>query len=76
MKLFITFRKKPLPAKYWKDSGTEPSFPGKWVMTKGPTAKSQETRAKGLLNYLKFHTDRGGHDIPAIIDTLCSFLEV
>lgn len=29
LRMFITSRKKPLPARYWKDSGEEPSFPGK-----------------------------------------------
>jgi len=76
LRMFITSRKKPLPQRYWKDIGEEPPFPAKRALTLKPNTKALEARANALQQYLMFHVSRGGHDIPGIIDTLCSFLEV
>jgi hypothetical protein len=76
LRIFITNRKKPLPAKYWKDSGAEPAFPKKFAFTYGAASNAMLSRAQGLQAYLSYHVSRGGHEIPAIIDTLCSFLEL
>lgn len=76
LKVFLEGRKKHLPSKYWKDLGEEPPFPSKKVFSLSAHSKATEQRALMLQEYLSYHISKGGHDIPGLVDTLCSFLEI
>lgn len=53
-----------------------PIFPSKTIFKMNSKDRKIRLRAFKLLYYIQFHLKYGGHNIPAIIDSLSAFLQV
>lgn len=76
LRLLIESHVSQFPNAYWKRIGKSPSFPRKKSTFIRPFHKLSNSRGLELQKYLLFHCSRGGHNLPIVTNSICSFLEI